>query len=117
MTRLFKKDPEKKKGLWRRMVDLALTDVRVAARGLDHASLEELEERLLAADFGVPATLRLVDRAEDAMRRGKARDGKGLVNVLRTGINDILAPARVAELRAADSGTTVYLVVGVNGVG
>jgi fused signal recognition particle receptor len=117
MTRLFKKDLEKKKGLWRRVVDLALTDVRVATKGLDHASLEDLEERLLAADFGVPATLQLVDRAEDAMRRGKARDGKGLVKVLSTGINDILAPARLADLQAADRGTTVYLIVGVNGVG
>ncbi len=117
MARLFRKDVEKKKGLWRRVVDLALTDVRVVARGLDEISLGDLEERLLAADFGVPATLRLIDRAEEAMRRGRARTGRDLANVLREEISAILEPARRAELAAADSGTTVYLMVGVNGVG
>ena len=116
MARLFKKPLERKKGLWRRVVDLALTDVRVAARGLDHASLEDLEETLLAADFGVPATLRLVDHAEEVMRR-KASGRAELVGALRGQIADILAPARGAELRAAASGPTVYLMVGVNGVG
>src|SRR5690606_11866256 len=117
MARLFRKDVEKKKGLWQRVVDLALTDVRVVARGLDEISLGDLEERLLAADFGVPATLRLIDRAEEAMRRGRARTGRDLANVLREEISAILEPARRAELAAADSGTTVYLMVGVNGVG
>ena len=52
MTRLFKKKLERKKGIWKRVVDLALTDVRVAAGGIDNDSLESLEERLIAADFG-----------------------------------------------------------------
>lgn len=117
MARLFKNKLEKKKGLWQRVVDLALTDVRVAASGLDHASLEDLEERLLAADFGVPATMRLVDHTENEMRRGKALGGKALVKALRNEISSILAPSREAELRAADFGLTVYLIVGVNGVG
>ena len=53
MARLFKKTQEKKKSLWRRAVDLALTDVKIVVGGVDHESLETLEERLLAADFGV----------------------------------------------------------------
>jgi len=117
MARLFKKKPEKKKGIWRRVVDLALTDVRVAAGGMDHESLEDLEERLLAADFGVGATLRLVDRVEEAARRGKARGQSGLREVLEREILDILAPSAEAELAAAAAPPTVYLVVGVNGVG
>lgn len=117
MARLFKKKPERKKGLWRRVVDLALTDVRVVAGGMDHDSLEDLEERLLAADFGVPATLRLVARVEDAVRRGKVQGAQGLREALQEEIRTILAPAATAELAAADSGPTVYLMVGVNGVG
>jgi len=117
MARLFKKKPERKKGLWRRVVDLALTDVRVVAGGMDHDSLEALEERLLAADFGVPATLRLVGRVEEAVRRGKARGVEGLRGALQEEIRDILAPAASAELGAAEAGPTVYLMVGVNGVG
>ena len=117
MARLFKKKPERKKGLWQRVVDLALTDVRVVARGMDHASLEDLEERLLAADFGVAATLRLTDRAEDVLRRGKARGSAALVDVLKSEIVEILKPSAESELRAAGTGPTVYLMVGVNGVG
>lgn len=117
MARLFKKKPERTKGLWKRVVDLALTDVRVVAGGVDGASLEQLEERLLAADFGVPATLRLTDRAEEALRRGKARGGEDLVEVLRREILEILGEADEAGLLAAEEGPTVYLMVGVNGVG
>ncbi|MDX1494990.1 MAG: signal recognition particle-docking protein FtsY, partial [Longimicrobiales bacterium] len=117
MARLFKKKPERKKGLWKRVVDLALTDVRVAAGGMDTESLEELEERLLAADFGVPATLRLTDRAEEALRRGKARGSGDLSTILREEIAEILRQGPDDGLQAAESGTTVYLIVGVNGVG
>lgn len=117
MARLFRTKPERKKGLWRRVVDLALTDVRVAAKGLDHESLEELEERLLAADFGVKATLRLVEAVEEASRRGKVRGADGLRAALMDEIRAILAPAGEAELAAAEAGPTVYLMVGVNGVG
>ncbi|MGB1780145.1 MAG: signal recognition particle receptor subunit alpha, partial [Longimicrobiales bacterium] len=117
MARLFKKKPEKKKGLWKRVVDLALTDIRVVAGGIDVESLEQLEERLLAADFGVPATLRLTDRAEEVLRRGKARDQESLSDALRAEVAEILASGENAELAAADQGPTVYLMVGVNGVG
>lgn len=117
MARLFKKKPERKKGLWKRVVDLALTDVRVAAGGIDSESLEELEERLLAADFGVPVTLRLTDRAEEVLRRGKARESSDLSAVLQEEIGEILRQGQDDGLEAADEGTTVYLIVGVNGVG
>jgi fused signal recognition particle receptor len=117
MARLFKREPERKKGLWRRMVDLALTDVRVAAGGMDHESLEQLEERLLAADFGVSATLKLVGRVEDVARRGKARGAGALRDALREEVRAILARAGDVGLRAADTPPTVYLIVGVNGVG
>jgi fused signal recognition particle receptor len=117
MARLFRKKPERKKGVWQRVVDLALTDVRVAAGGIDHESLELLEEKLLAADFGVSATMRLTDSAEAALRRGKVRGGEALVGALKDEIADILEPAADAQLEAADQGPTVYLMVGVNGVG
>jgi len=117
MARLFKSELERKKGLWRRVVDLALTDVRVVAGGRDDAPLEALEERLLAADFGVAATMRLVARAEEAQRRGKARGGAQLLETLQSEIQSILEGEHDGFLRAADSGPTVYLMVGVNGVG
>ncbi len=117
MARLFRKKPERKKGIWRRVVDLALTDVRVVAGGIDDASLEELEEKLLAADFGVPATMRLTDRAEQSLRRAASRGAEGLAETLKSEIAEILRPATEAHLNAAENGLTVYLIVGVNGVG
>lgn len=119
MPRLFRSKSETKKSLWRRAVDLALTDVRVLATGMDHETLETLEERLLAADFGVKATLRLVDAVEQQARRGKIRGGRELRGALEEEVGRILQPARAeaAALRMADRGPTVWLIVGVNGVG
>jgi fused signal recognition particle receptor len=117
MARLFKTSKEKKTSLWNKVVKLALTDVRVVVGGMDHDTLESLEERLLAADFGVPATLRLVDRVEDLARKGKVRGSEGLRGALKEEMGEILAPARDAYLEASDGGLTVYLICGVNGVG
>ncbi len=117
MVRLFRPEGEKKTSLWRRVVRLALTDVRVVFGGLDTTTLEELEERLLAADFGVKATARLVDRVEELARAGKIRGPDGLQGALREELRRILDPTREAYLRSAEQGPTVYLFCGVNGVG
>ena len=61
--------------------------------------------------------MRLTDRAEEVLRRGKARGQEGLTDALRTEIAEILRSGDEAELVAADQGPTVYLMVGVNGVG
>ncbi|HSG48153.1 MAG TPA: signal recognition particle receptor subunit alpha, partial [Longimicrobiales bacterium] len=115
MARLFKKKHETKKTLWRRAVDLALTDVRVLAGKMDHETLETLEERLLAADFGVPASMRLVDHVEGLVRRGKIREGTELRAALMDEVRRILNQGPDRELRAADTPPTVYLIAGVNG--
>ena len=98
-------------------MDLALTDLRVAVGGVDHESLESLEERLLASDFGVDATVRLVDHVDGSARRGKVRGGKELRAALKDEMSRILESATESYLHAAEEGPTVYLVVGVNGVG
>src|SRR5262245_40032334 len=117
MARLFKTKAEQKKSIWKRVVDLALTDVRVLAKGVDNESLETLEERLLAADFGVQATMRLVGTVEDRARRGQVRGAQGIRTALQEELAEILKPGVEDYLHAADSGLTVYMVVGVNGVG
>jgi len=117
MARLFRTKAEKKTSFWQKVVKLALTDVRVVVGGMDTETLESLEERLLAADFGVAATMRLVDKVEDLARRGKIRGAQGLKEALREELSAILAPASEAFLNASDEGPTVYLVCGVNGVG
>ncbi|HKK93119.1 MAG TPA: signal recognition particle-docking protein FtsY [Longimicrobiales bacterium] len=118
MARLFKTKQERKKSLWKRAVDLALTDVRVLAGRMDHETLESLEEKLIGADFGVRTSLRLVDAVETAVRRGKARDGTAIREALREEVREILESDDVEmELQAAETPPTVYLIAGVNGVG
>jgi fused signal recognition particle receptor len=74
----------------------------------DSASWERLEEALIAADVGVPATAELVQRLE---ARGEATE---LAPALQEEIAKLLGePARL-EVRARPA---VILVVGVNGTG
>lgn len=119
MARLFKRKEEKKKSLWDRIVDVALTDVTTLVRGMDEGSLERLEELLLAADFGVPATLRLVDAVETLAQRGQARTQRDFLQAVEEEIKAILSSGRsdTALRFNFEGGPTVVLVVGVNGVG
>jgi fused signal recognition particle receptor len=118
MARLFKRREEKKKSLWDRIVDVALTDVTTLVR-MEPGSLEDLEELLLAADFGVPATLRLVDTVETLAQRGHARTQQDFLEAVEAEIREILSGGRsdTAVRFNFDGGPTVVLVVGVNGVG
>ena len=120
MARLFRKKEEGAKSLWDRIVDVALTDVTVIAKGgLDAGSLEHLEETLIAADFGVPATLKLVDTVEKLASRGIAKSQRDFQRAVREEIVAILKTGRAdTALRFNyDGGPTVFLIVGVNGVG
>ena len=119
MARLFRTKEEGKKSLWDRIVDVALTDVTVLVKGLDEGSLEGLEETLIAADFGVPATLRLVEVVETLAERGVAKSQRDFLRAVREEIVAILRAGRsdTALRFNYDGGPTVFLVVGVNGVG
>src|SRR5690606_29492930 len=64
---------EEKKGLWQRIKRLAMTDVGALVRGLNADDIENLERVLIEADFGVPATLELVEVLESGVRDGKLK--------------------------------------------
>ncbi len=119
MSRLFRRQEENRKSLWDRIVDVALTDVTTLVRGIDQGSLERLEELLLAADFGVPATLRLVETVERLAERGLARTQADFLEAVREEIVATLSAGRsdTALTFNFDGGPTVILVAGVNGVG
>jgi fused signal recognition particle receptor len=119
MARLFRKKEEGKKSLWDRIVDVALTDVTVLVKGMDEGSLEGLEETLIAADFGVPSTLRLVRVVETLAERGIARSQNDFLRGVREEIVAILSAGRsdTALRFNYDEGPTVLLIAGVNGVG
>ncbi len=107
-----------KLGVWQRIKRLALTDVGALARGLNAKDLEEMEQLLIEADFGVPATLDLTAFLESEVRKGKLKNEEHLRSALVARLGEMLAgPADPAALASPPSGPTVVLIVGVNGVG
>ncbi|HUH11850.1 MAG TPA: signal recognition particle-docking protein FtsY [Longimicrobiales bacterium] len=118
MARLFR-TREEERSLWQRIKDVALTDVNVLVQGLDEGSLDALEEALLGADFGPAATLRLVDHVERLSTRGKIRTVEDFRRAVEEEVAAILdggAPDRSLHF-AADGGPSIFLILGVNGVG
>ena len=107
-----------KLGLWQRIKRLALTDVGALARGLNAEDLEQMERVLIEADFGVPATLELVAFLEGEVRKGKLKTDVQLREAVVAQLGVMLsAPDDPAKLVRPESGPTVVLMVGVNGVG
>lgn len=120
MARLFKRaDDLPKRSLWQRIKDIALTDVAVLVRkGAKEGSLEQIEELLLEADFGVPTTLRLVEEVDRLAQRGKIKSHEEFLEALRQGVESALRAGNSdASLRLSATAPTVILVVGVNGAG
>jgi len=78
----------------------------------DDEAWERIEEALLAADCGVPATVEIVRRLEAREPATEAELLAGLEEV----IAELVAPAGEAQLHL-DGAPTVVLVVGVNGTG
>ena len=118
MARLVQRAGEKK-SLWQRIKDIALTDVGVIARGgVKEGSLEQLEELLLEADFGVTTSMRLIGDVETLAQRGQIRTEDEFHEALRQSVE--------SALRAGYSDPTMFvpadkpmiiLVIGVNGAG
>jgi len=106
-------------GLWARVKRLALTDVGALLRGLNASDLEAFERILIEADFGVPATLDLVESLEADIRRGRLKTEADLRTALLERIEALLvSEGNPGTLRLAPAGeASVVLVVGVNGVG
>lgn len=75
------------------------------------ATLEELEEILIAGDVGVATAMELVEK----VRRSRPARGQDLRRALTDGVMAILGPT--APLTRAQTGPTIWVMVGVNGAG
>ena len=108
-----------RRSLWQKIKDVALADVTVLARGgVDKGSLEQVEEILLQADFGVPVTLRLVDELSRQAQRGSIRTSDEFRDALSQGVESALrAGSSDPALATSESKPLVMLIVGVNGAG
>lgn len=95
---------------WMKRVGQALT-----RRGVDEALLEELEETLITADMSVHAVEQLLNRLREEARAQRLREMDDVKNCLRHILREWLGEP--APLTESQSPPTVYLFVGVNGVG
>jgi len=85
-------------------------------RKIAAASLEELEEALFAADFGVETTAEIVEEIKAAYRRDPELRGRQAAEIGSAVLQRVLAGAE-GRLVPAASPPTVICLVGVNGSG
>lgn len=88
----------------------------LSGRTLDDALIKDIERRLIEADVGVVATRQLIDGIKAAHKAGTLSKGEDVLEHLKTELK-AMWPEQDRALRFADTGTTVILVTGVNGVG
>ena len=84
---------------------------------IDEEFFEELEEILISADVGVNTVVGLIDSLRAEVRARKIEDASELQPILSEKLVEILKGKDDPELHMAESGLTVILFVGVNGVG
>ena len=108
-----------RRSLWQKIKEVALADVGIIARGgVSAGSLEQVEEVLLGADFGVKTTMELVAEIDRLANRGYIRSQAEFLDALRLGVRQSLENGNSdPALRFAAVGPTVILVIGVNGAG
>src|SRR5690625_581491 len=98
-----------------------INDLLARYRSVDEEFFEELEEVLITADVGVMTVMDLVDELKVEVKRQNIQDPKDMTDVISEKLVDIYYrddDEEIEQLQFADSGDlTVYLVVGVNGVG
>jgi len=85
-------------------------------RKLDEATLSEIEEALITADFGVDATGKIMDSLRRAYKKGEIETTDKVLDFLKKDLKGRLTE-KGNDVRWAPSPPTVILVCGVNGVG
>lgn len=91
-----------------------LTSVRSRDR-IDESTWEELEEALILADVGATVATGLLEDLRGRVKKEGIETPDQLIEVLKQELVQVLQGDR--ELHTATDGTTVWLFVGVNGVG
>lgn len=77
---------------------------------------ENLEEILVTSDIGIRTSLELVEMIKTEVKNRKVSDSKEAVAILKELILEILKKNK-EELKESEEGLSIYLFIGVNGVG
>jgi len=84
---------------------------------IDDETWDDLEDALLLADIGVATTAQIVADLRERASAERVGDPEALVTLLRRELADQLAATGSRELLRRPTGASVWLFVGVNGVG
>jgi len=85
--------------------------------GIDDAVWEELEDALLIADVGIGVATSLLEPLRDRVAKGEIENPEDLIAELRASMVTQLEGANRELSMRDDDGTSIWLFVGVNGVG
>ena len=85
--------------------------------GIDDIVWEELEDALLIADVGIGVANSLLDPLRDRVSNGEIENPEALITALRESMVAQLEGANRELTMRDDDGTSIWLFVGVNGVG
>ena len=83
---------------------------------VDEALFEQLEDALLLADVGVPATLRILNAVRERVKKERIDDAQCVKQVVKDELIAILEPLE-KELDVSAHKPLVLMVAGVNGAG
>lgn len=86
-------------------------------RQLDQSFIDELEEVLITADFGMKATQDLLQSLSERLKHLDRNEPGQLKTLLMQEIKETLDPKETADLFEIEKKPLVIMVVGVNGVG
>ncbi|GIV18006.1 MAG: signal recognition particle receptor FtsY [Armatimonadota bacterium] len=97
---------------------LQKVDTLLTGRGrVDEELFEELEGVLLTADINVHTTMQVLDDLRRAVREQRLKEPSEVKTVLKESLLASLRSGGEAQLKVSPEPPTVYLFVGVNGVG
>ncbi len=115
MFSLFKKF---KDGLTKTVAAIAAkTHGLFGGRKIDAASIDELEEALYTADFGVETTTEILEEIKAAYKKDPALQGRQAAEIGAAVLRRVLAGAEGRLENAAASRPQVIAMIGVNGSG
>src|SRR5690606_15679523 len=92
------------------------TGALFGGRTIDAATIDELEEALYAADFGVETTTEILDEIRAAFRKDKSLRGRDAAGIGAEVLRRVLAGAE-GVLPPPTSKPVVIALIGVNGSG
>ncbi|UOQ93194.1 signal recognition particle-docking protein FtsY [Halobacillus shinanisalinarum] len=98
-----------------------INDLVARYRTVDEDFFEELEEVLISADVGVNAVMEMIDELQMEVKRRNIKDTRQVKEVISEKLVELYYgdedQGEVEELKMNPDGLTIYLFVGVNGVG